>query len=103
VDNDGGGIFSFLPQASVLPGEQFERYWGTPHGLDLAAVAAAYRVEAQVVTTVRGLVEALSPRGPGESGVRVVIARTGRQANVVDHERVNRAVAAAVGQACSGR
>ena len=32
VDNDGGGIFSFLPQAAALPAGQFERYWGTPHG-----------------------------------------------------------------------
>jgi 2-succinyl-5-enolpyruvyl-6-hydroxy-3-cyclohexene-1-carboxylate synthase len=37
VDNDGGGIFSFLPQATVdAPGaglpERFERLFGVPHG-----------------------------------------------------------------------
>src|SRR5439155_390702 len=39
VHNDGGGIFSFLPVARHAA---FERYFGTPHGLDFAPAAAMY-------------------------------------------------------------
>src|SRR4029077_7968656 len=41
VNNDGGGIFSFLPAARH---DSFETYFGTPHGLDFAAVASMYGV-----------------------------------------------------------
>ncbi len=40
VNNDGGGIFSFLPQAAFA--ETFERLFGTPTGIDLAKLADVY-------------------------------------------------------------
>jgi 2-succinyl-5-enolpyruvyl-6-hydroxy-3-cyclohexene-1-carboxylate synthase len=39
LNNDGGGIFSFLPQAR-LDAARFERLFGTPHGLDVAGATA---------------------------------------------------------------
>ncbi len=40
INNDGGGIFSFLPQATH--GEHFEDLFGTPHGLDFRPAAEMY-------------------------------------------------------------
>jgi 2-succinyl-5-enolpyruvyl-6-hydroxy-3-cyclohexene-1-carboxylate synthase len=92
VDNGGGGIFSFLPQATALPPERFERLFGTPHGTDIEALAAAHRVRATTVDTPETLIGALAVPGPS-----VVRVRTDRASNVVQHERLNAAVAAALG------
>ena len=54
VNNDGGGIFSFLPQASVtapaagLPAA-FEELFGTPHGIDPGPVVTALGAEHRLV------------------------------------------------------
>jgi 2-succinyl-5-enolpyruvyl-6-hydroxy-3-cyclohexene-1-carboxylate synthase len=94
VDNDGGGIFSFLSQAQQLPSAQFERFWGTPHGLDVAAVASAYGADVRLLEgrdDLDGLVDAAAT-----PGLRVGVVRTARPHNVVVHDQLHRAVAAAV-------
>lgn len=93
VDNDGGGIFSFLPQASVLDAATFDSYWATPHGLDLVALARSYGVDAEEVTDLTALAAAVSDPGPG---LRVLVVRTDRRANVAAHRRVDAAVLTAV-------
>ena len=91
VDNDGGGIFSFLTQASALPGERFEQLFGTPHGTDIVALAAAHRLDAATVDTEAALTARLSIRGPSVTRVA-----TDRAANVAIHADINRAVAQAI-------
>ncbi|MGI9080481.1 MAG: 2-succinyl-5-enolpyruvyl-6-hydroxy-3-cyclohexene-1-carboxylic-acid synthase [Acidimicrobiales bacterium] len=93
VDNDGGGIFSFLPQAGLT--EHFEHLFATPHGTDLVAVATAFGVPASRVTRADRFVAAV-----GESlaagGVKVVVVTTDRVDNVSRHAAVWEAVAAAL-------
>jgi len=92
VDNDGGGIFSFLPQAESIAADRFELLYGTPHGLDLVALAAAYGVRARPAVDV----EAQVTQAIADGGVHVIVVRTDRTANVEVHRRLNAAVAAAV-------
>jgi 2-succinyl-5-enolpyruvyl-6-hydroxy-3-cyclohexene-1-carboxylate synthase len=94
-DNDGGGIFSFLPQAE-LPGDLFEPLFGTPHGLDLTALAAAARVPARVVEKAADLVPALDAALAG-GGTELVLVRSDRAANLGRHRALAEAVAVAVG------
>ncbi len=91
VDNDGGGIFSFLPQASTLPPAQFEQLFGTPHGTDIVAVARAHGLGARTATTADDLRAALA-----DAAVAVVCVPSDRAHNVEVHAQVNAAVAAAI-------
>jgi 2-succinyl-5-enolpyruvyl-6-hydroxy-3-cyclohexene-1-carboxylate synthase len=40
INNNGGGIFHLLPIADS--NTQFERFWGTPHGLNFGGIAAEF-------------------------------------------------------------
>jgi 2-succinyl-5-enolpyruvyl-6-hydroxy-3-cyclohexene-1-carboxylate synthase len=94
LDNDGGGIFSFLPQAE-LP-EHFELVFGTPHGVDLAALAAVHGVPADRIEKAGDLPAALEA-AVTSGGVRLVIVPTDRVDNVARHREAWAAVAAALG------
>ncbi len=91
VDNDGGGIFSFLPQATVLDGARFEQLYGTPHGTDVVALARAHGIDAATVRTAVELAARVT--APGPSVTRVA---TDRADNVRVHATLNAAVAAAL-------
>jgi 2-succinyl-5-enolpyruvyl-6-hydroxy-3-cyclohexene-1-carboxylate synthase len=92
VDNDGGGIFSFLPQATDLSEERFEQLFGTPHGTDLVALAGAHGLDAVTVTTADELVERITRPGPSVTRIP-----TNRKDNVAVHAALNAAVVAALG------
>jgi 2-succinyl-5-enolpyruvyl-6-hydroxy-3-cyclohexene-1-carboxylate synthase len=98
IDNDGGGIFSFLPQASpdAVALDDFEMLFGTPHGVDLTRVAAIHDVPCAVV----GCADDLAPTVAAAidaGGVRMVLVRTDRATNVAKHRALWGAVAEALG------
>ena len=91
VDNDGGGIFSFLPQATALDHDRFELLFGTPLGVDVVALATAHGLEARTVQAVDELVDQLSQPGPW-----VCVVPTDRRHNVEVHAQLHAAVAGAL-------
>jgi 2-succinyl-5-enolpyruvyl-6-hydroxy-3-cyclohexene-1-carboxylate synthase len=61
VANDGGGtIFDSLEVRDSAPGDDFDRAFYTPHGVDLSSLAAAYGWSYRAVTTMGELTEALA-------------------------------------------
>ena len=98
VDNHGGGIFSFLPQATTLAPERFEELFGTPQAVDLHALAAAHGIPSADIGTAGQLAGRLS-EAVAAGGVRLLVARTDRAANVQVHQEL----AGAVGEALAGR
>jgi 2-succinyl-5-enolpyruvyl-6-hydroxy-3-cyclohexene-1-carboxylate synthase len=96
VDNRGGAIFSFLPQAGELDEQTFETLFGTPNDVDVESLANAHGVAYGCVTTRDDLVSQLALTGP-----RIVHVRTDRRRVVTDHEAVYRSVGDAVRTALS--
>ncbi|CAB5025496.1 unannotated protein [freshwater metagenome] len=69
IDNNGGGIFSTLTHRGS---DGFESIFGTPHDLDLSAVANALKIKTSTVNTVDQLTkELIQPI----DGLRIVIAQ----------------------------
>lgn len=96
VNNDGGGIFSFLPQADAVP--DFERVFATPHGVDFSKLASVYGCGHTLLETATDLPGALG-EALSAGGVHIVEARTDRAANVELHRELWDAVGAALGRA----
>ena len=92
VNNDGGGIFSFLPQASEVEGKRFDAAFATPHGRSLTEIAEAFGVPTGRIGSPADLEQAMNVPGP-----TLVEVHTDREENVAVHDRLYEAVRAAVG------
>ena len=92
VNNDGGGIFSLLEQAA-FPGP-FERVFGTPHGAGVAQLAGAAGLPYTRLEEWDDLPGALAGHG-----LRIVEARTTREAGAALRARLQEACRAAAGLA----
>ncbi|MGH2969844.1 MAG: 2-succinyl-5-enolpyruvyl-6-hydroxy-3-cyclohexene-1-carboxylic-acid synthase, partial [Solirubrobacteraceae bacterium] len=91
-NDDGGGLFTLLEQGAPEHADSFERLFGTPHAVDLAAMCAATHTAYELVVTREELAAALSPA----IGIRVVEVRTDRTAGRDLDDRLRSAVAAAL-------
>jgi 2-succinyl-5-enolpyruvyl-6-hydroxy-3-cyclohexene-1-carboxylate synthase len=110
LNNEGGGIFDFLPIASAemarapepgatdgKPAAQdiYTRHIATPTGLDFAQAAALYGLNHRTVTDVAGFRAALEQALAARDST-IVEVRTERDTNVELHRRVWSAVAGAI-------
>ncbi|MFE3290157.1 2-succinyl-5-enolpyruvyl-6-hydroxy-3-cyclohexene-1-carboxylic-acid synthase [Rhodococcus sp. NPDC059234] len=75
ANDDGGGIFELLEQGDPQYAGVFERIFGTPHGMDLSALCAAYRVVHRAVTPDQ---LAVTLTQPNPDGIRVLEVATDR-------------------------
>jgi 2-succinyl-5-enolpyruvyl-6-hydroxy-3-cyclohexene-1-carboxylate synthase len=97
VNNDGGGIFSFLPQAQA-EAETFELLFGTPHGLDFRPFVEGYGGRFVRIGNRQEFAAAVR-QGVARGGLQVVEVPTERARNVRLHRQVWRAVADALSPA----
>ncbi len=77
IDNDGGGIFSQLEQGDAKYAQDFERIFGTPHGLNLLGRARLSAVPGREVQDLDRFAEAFAKR---PAGVSVLVAKVGPRA-----------------------
>jgi len=94
INNDGGGIFSFLPQAE-LNAVEFELLFGTPHGLDFRPFVEGYGGRYVRVEDWPGFASAVVD-GLARGGLQVVEVPTERARNVVLHRDLWRVVSEAL-------
>jgi len=82
IDNDGGGIFHFLPQEAALDSDEFEALLGTPRSIDAAKAAALFDLPHRRLESLAEMPEALA------AGTSLIEVKTDRQANVAEHRRL---------------
>ena len=87
IDNNGGGIFSFLPQRKVLPHDEFEMIFGTPHNLDIEAIVRGFGIDvvrlvkpSDVTIAIEEMRDSTRPR--------VAILKSDREENRLAHDEV---------------
>jgi len=93
LNNDGGGIFHFLPVAGER--DAFEEHIATPHGLDFGHAAALYGCAYERPRDIAELRSAFEA-GIASRDTTIIEVRTDRSENLALHRRVAAAALAAV-------
>ncbi len=92
INNDGGGIFHFLPQAGH---DHFERHFGTPHGLSFSEIGRSFGVDTVAVDASQAITDAVAAAGESP---RLVEVMTDRAANVEVHRSIAEQVKGAIAE-----
>lgn len=95
ANNDGGGIFSFLPVAQA--GAPFEAYFGTPHGLGFEHAAAQFGLRHAQPRTPAEFRAALR-QAQRDTGATLIEIRTQRAENAAHHRALQAKMLCAVEQ-----
>jgi len=82
INNNGGGIFSFLPQSNDK--KHFEALFGTPSNLDFSLAAKLYDAQYFEPKTVNELMGNLT-ESYRSKGLSIIEVKTNREDNVVWH------------------
>jgi 2-succinyl-5-enolpyruvyl-6-hydroxy-3-cyclohexene-1-carboxylate synthase len=96
LNNDGGGIFEFLPQSEQVTRAEFEALFGTPLGLDLGRVARLYDLPFARIDDLADLVSM------DTSGTTLIEVPVDRGSNVELHRRIAASAARAAADALDG-
>ncbi|HEU4598827.1 MAG TPA: 2-succinyl-5-enolpyruvyl-6-hydroxy-3-cyclohexene-1-carboxylic-acid synthase [Solirubrobacterales bacterium] len=90
IDNDGGGIFHFLPQEAALGADEFEALLGTPRGVDAAKAATLFDLPHRRLESLDDLPGALA------AGTGLIEVKTDRHTNAAAHQQLAKTVHAAL-------
>jgi 2-succinyl-5-enolpyruvyl-6-hydroxy-3-cyclohexene-1-carboxylate synthase len=93
VNNRGGGIFSFLPQANDP--EHFERLFGTPTSIDFGWLAHTHHLSYQLLKQPEALIPTIQT-ALSTGGVSLLELQTDRTDNVEVHRRITSEVVGAI-------
>ena len=91
TNNDGGSIFSFLPQATQVSVDTFELLYGTPHGVSFEHLAATHGIPYQKISDASSITASLR-----SSGTCLIEVPFNRGENVAHHDALNNAVVTAL-------
>lgn len=94
MNNDGGGIFSYLPQSSEE--QYFEKLFGTPTGLSFDSIAQMYEAEYFLIESKEAFLTAL--KTPKHTDIRIIEVKTNRQENVRVHRELWKAISEEIDQ-----
>jgi 2-succinyl-5-enolpyruvyl-6-hydroxy-3-cyclohexene-1-carboxylate synthase len=93
-NDDGGGIFEYLPVAAAVPRPVFEEMFAVPHGLDLGELARGLGWQAVRADSAATFEAALSRALGG--GLHLIEVRVDRASNTAFHRRLHENVRAAL-------